>query len=60
MTSKMVPKRDCETGLGALGRSWGTFGAPARFFTVKLFQKVTKMLKSDPQVFQKATKMLQK
>ena len=33
---KIYRKSDSISGVGALGRSWGTFGSPVRFLTQKV------------------------
>ena len=39
---KGVPKRDFILGVGALGRSWGTFGARVSLLTQKMEPKCSK------------------
>ena len=50
---KGVQKADFISGLGALGRSWGIFGAAASFLTAKMWPKSSK---TDPMCAQSVQK----
>ena len=44
------------SGVSALGRSWGTFGAPVRFLTLKMSPKCPQELQITPKVTPKKPK----
>ena len=60
MYEKRAPKGlqmgDFISGVSALGRSWGTFGAPVRFLTLKMSPKCPQELQITPKVTPKKPK----